>query len=119
MVAQTRANYKQRCQIQALRYTARWPIRQIATALSVKKTTVARICDTPATPKKRRSTHNIAFSTPARKKLVEFVTSSAITRRMTYEEIAAATDLQCSSRAIGRALFKEGYGRRIARKKPW
>jgi sigma54-dependent transcription regulator len=80
---------------------------------------VARICDTPATPKKRCSTHNIAFNTPARKKLVEFVTSSATTRRMTYKEIAAAMDLQCSLSTIGKALFKGGYGRRIAKKKPW
>jgi IS30 family transposase len=119
MAAQTRANYKQRCQIQALRFTAGWPVRRIATALSVKKTTVARICDTPATPKKRRSTHNIAFNTPARKKLVKFVTSSATTRRMTYEEIVAAMDLPYSPSTIGRALFKEGYRRRIAKKKPW
>ena len=118
MAAQTRANYKQRCQIHALRYTARWLVCRIATTLSVKKTTVVRICDTPTTLKKRRSTYNIAFNILAGKKLVEFVTSSATTRRMTYKEIAAAIDLQCSLSTISKALFKESYKRRIAKKKP-
>jgi IS30 family transposase len=117
MAAQTRATYKQRCYVQALHHTAGWSTRQIATALSLKKTTVARICHVPATPKKRR--YYSFFDTPTRKRLVDFITSSAATRQMTFEEVKDNMNLQCSTDAIRDALSKEGYGRRIAVKKPW
>ena len=117
MVAQTRTSYKQCCYVQALHSVAGWSTRRIATALPLKKSTVAHICQAPATPKKRR--YYSSFNTPARKRLINFITSSAATRQMPLKEVKAQMSLQCSVRTMQKALAEEGYGRRIARKKPW
>jgi hypothetical protein len=118
MAAQTRANYKQRCYVQALHSVAGWSTRRIATALPLKKSTVARICQSPATPKKRHH-HPSSFPTPERKKLVDFITSSAATRQIPLEEVKTQMNLRHSVGSMQRALARKGYGRRIARKKPW
>ena len=120
MVSQTHATYKERCHIQALHSIAGWSIRRIAAALPFGKSTVARICQAPATPKKRqRHSSYSSFNTPAQKRLVDFVTSSAANQQMPLEEIKTQMNLQCSVNSIRKALSKEGFGRRIARKKPW
>jgi IS30 family transposase len=117
MAVQTHASYKQRCYVQALHSVAGWSTRRIATALPLKKSTVARICQAPTTPKKHR--YYSSFNTPARKKLIDFITSSATTQQMPLKEVKAQMSLQCSVRTMQKALAEEGYGRRIARKKPW
>ena len=118
MTAQTCASYKEHCYVQALHSVAGWSTRRIATALPLKKSTIAHICQSPATPKKR-CYHPSSFPTLEQKKLVDFITSSATTRQMPLEEVKTQTGIQHSVRSMQRALAREGYGRRIARKKPW
>jgi IS30 family transposase len=118
MTAQTCTSYKERCYVQALHSVAGWSIRRIATALPLKKSTVARICQSPTTPKKRHY-HLSSFPTLERKKLIDFITSSAATRQMLLKEVKTQMNLQHSVRSMQRALAREGYRRRIARKIPW
>jgi hypothetical protein len=82
----------------------------------LKKSTIACIFQAPAASKKCH--YSSSFNTPAQKKLIDFMTSSAATRQMPLKEVKAQMSLQCSVRTIQKALAEEGYRHRIARKKP-
>ena len=71
------------------------------------------------TPQKQRCGSKALFDTPARQRLVDFVTSSRRTRRMPYIEVNEEMGLSVSEITIRRALEKEGFHRRVARKKPY
>lgn len=54
------------------------------------------------------------LNTPTRQRIVDFITSSKRTRRMSYVEVVEEMRLHVSEPTIRRALQKEGYYRRIA-----
>jgi len=47
-----------------------------------------------------------------------FVTSCALNRRMTWQQIVNQMRLEVSARTVQRALAREGYHKRVAMRKP-
>jgi hypothetical protein len=58
------------------------------------------------------------MDTPTRQRVVDFVTASKRGRRMPYCQVSIELHLFVSDTIIRNALAKEGYHRRVARKKP-
>ena len=71
-----------------------------------------------STPQKHRCGVRSILDTPTRHRIIEFIISSQRTRRMSYIQLSEEMSLFVSEAIIRRALRKEGYFRRIARKKP-
>jgi len=111
-------SYKQRCQIQCLRADAGWTFERIAQRYGISVSTAWRVCNGPTTPRKRGK-KPLQIDTPLRKRLVHEATLNAENRQKTYSEIAMMIGLQASEKTLRTAFSKEGYNRRIARKKPY
>ena len=111
-------SYKQRCQIQCLRADAGWTFERIAEKYGISVSTAWRVCNGPATPRKRGK-KPLKIDTPLRKRLVYEATLNSENRNKSYSEIAAMIGLQASEKTLRAAFAKEGYNRRIARKKPY
>ena len=74
-------------------------------------------CSVPATPKKRQGRPS-KLSQAQIEELVDFVCASVQNRRMSYIALAEAMDFSVKKGAIRAALEKEGFHRRLARRKP-
>src|SRR5437588_7623788 len=111
-------SYKQRCYVQALYFSARWTYRQIAADQNLSLGTVSNICNAPATPKKRKG-RPFSIDAATRRQLVFTATSSAAHRRMPVTQVAAICGVNACERTLLKAFAKEGYHRRVARKKPY
>jgi len=111
------ASYKTRCQVQALRFSAGWTYRRIAEDQNLAVSTVHDICHGPSTPRKTKG-RPILLDTPTRCRLVAMATQSAEHRRMPLREVAALCDIEACDRTLRKAFAKEGYARRVARRKP-
>ncbi|PUU78255.1 hypothetical protein B9Z19DRAFT_910213, partial [Tuber borchii] len=98
-----------------LRFQAGWTYRRIAEDMGLSLTSVYRICESPATPKKRTG-RPFSLDTPTRQRLVTTATASAVNRRLSFTEIAKLCDIQASEKTLRKAFKMEGYGRRVARK---
>lgn len=113
-------DYKQRCYVQALRFSAGWTYDRIAKDQNLPLSTVAKICKGPATPqRKNRCGRKIKIDTPTRRLLVFTATKDAEHRQKPYEEIAKIVGVEASNKTLREAFAKEGYHRRSARKKPF
>ena len=111
------ASYKTRCQVQALRFSAGWTYRRIAEDQNLSVSTVHDICHAPATPRKTKG-RPVLLDTPTRRRLVATATESAGHRRMPLSEVAALCNIEACDRTLRKAFAKEGYRRRVARRKP-
>ncbi|KAH0604922.1 uncharacterized protein H6S33_006590 [Morchella sextelata] len=111
--------YKQRCYVQALRFSAGWTYDRISKDQNLPLSTVAKICNTPATPKrKNRCGRKIKIDTPTHRRLVYVATLNAENRRKPYADIAQLVGVEADSKTLQEAFAKEGYHRCSARKKP-
>ncbi|PMD30007.1 hypothetical protein L207DRAFT_615194, partial [Hyaloscypha variabilis F] len=70
------------------------------------------------TPQKRLRGRHALLNTSQRKRLIEWVTSLAVSRRVKWKDILALLEWDCVEKAIRTAFKKEGFVRRIARRKP-
>ena len=110
-------------QIVALYKHAHWPIAQIASTLKLSKSSVYRITlqsehsdpQTPPRPKGRRP----VCTTRKRRRFIDCLSIDAFHRRLRLDQVALLEGLHYDVRTIQRALQREGYVRRRARKKPW
>lgn len=109
-------SYKTRCQVQALRFSAGWTYARIAEDQNLGISTVRDICNSPATPKKRKG-RPFSIDSPTRRHLVATATQDAAHRQMPFQEIAELCGVQASERTLRKAFALEGYKRRKARKK--
>lgn len=110
--------WDERLQIQTLRTYGRLTYEQIAqrTGHSIRQVQLA--CqETHPTPKKRKG-RPLFLKSEQIDRLIEYVTSSQYTRRLSYSELARHLDFGCSKKAIKTALNSRGYFRYIARRKP-
>ena len=114
-----RLSYKERVQIKTLRDLVGMSYDDIKNAVSQSRTTIRRICNEPATPKKNNGGFRRVFDTPAKDRLINFIESSAIGRRMTFGELAKHHGLSVSATTIARYLKKAGFRRSLAVPKPW
>lgn len=60
----------------------------------------------------------VILNTPQRKRLIQWVTASQENRETPWTEIPSLLGLDCGEKAIRTAFRKEGYTRRVSRKKP-
>ena len=111
------ASYKTRCQVQALRFSAGWTYQRITEDQNLSVSTVHDICHAPATPRKTKGRPAL-LDTPTRHRLVATATESAAHRRMPLSEVAALCNIEACDRTLRKAFAKEGYRRRVARRKP-
>ena len=77
------------------------------------------ICShSPSYSLKHLSGVKLYLNSPQRKHLVEWVTANKRNRRAAWDKIPRLLELDYGRKAIQTAFKKEGYVRRIARKKP-
>jgi hypothetical protein len=69
------------------------------------------------TPQKRKCGRTILLNTPQRKRLIQWVSASRENRETPWIEIPSILGLDCGEKAIRTAFKKEGYVRRVSRKK--
>jgi len=114
-----RITYKERVQIHCLSVTAGLTIDEIARKLRLSASTVQYILTQPATPQKAVRNTPFLINTPVKNRLIDFVESSAESRRMTYGQLRQSLGLSCSDSTVRRVLFGAGYRRCIAKVKPY
>jgi len=112
------ASYRQRCAVQALRFSAGWTYQRIADDQNLGVSTVWDICHAPATPKKRKG-RPFSIDSPTRRTLVATATRDSTHRQMPFTHIADICGVQACERTLQKAFALEGYHRRKARKKPF
>jgi len=76
------------------------------------------LCNGLATPGKRGK-KPLKIATPLDKGLVYEATLNSVNCQKSYSEIAVIIRLQASEKTLWTALAKQGYNRRIVRKKPY
>lgn len=91
---------------------------QIAKQLDITVYHVQYACTHQATPQNHARGRHLLLHTPDRKVLTDWVTTSKATRRTPYYKIPAILGWEISSKAIQNALEKEGFHRRLGRRKP-
>lgn len=112
-------SYRKRCYVQALRY-AGWTFQQIADDQALAVSTVYGICNSPATPQREgRCGRPLILDTPTRRQLVFAATATAESRRKPWSDVAEEIGIRVSAKTLRAAFAKEGYHRRVARKKPF
>jgi transposase len=108
-------------QIYGLYKHAHWPLKQIAAALDSTKGAISKVITRleaePRTPP--RKGRPPAVTTRKRQRLVKRLTADAHSRRLRLDILAYQEGLEHCTATIRQALLKEGYKRRVARKKPW
>lgn len=70
------------------------------------------------TPQKQKTGRRALLNTPQRKRLIEWVTASQENREKPWIEIPGILGFDCGEKAIRTAFKKEGYVRRLSRRKP-
>lgn len=112
-------SYGKRCYIQGLRH-AGWTYDRTARDQNLPRSTVWRICHTPATAKRKgKRGRKVKTDTPTPRHLVLTATATAETRQKPFIEIAQEIGITASASVLRTAFAEEGYCRRVARKKPY
>ena len=107
-----------RLRIETLYFEANWSVDDICLQLNITRNQVYYALSHRLTPQFKRSGRHPLLSTPQRKRLIQWVTASAENRRVPWVEIPSILGWECGEKAIRAAFKKEGYVRRIARRKP-
>ena len=106
-----------RLQVQTLRAIG-WKYSTIAEFLKVTLNQVQYACSHRPTPQKLRCGRKSTIDAISRQFLVEFVCASKKNRQLPYNQIPWKLGWDVTEDAIRLALKKEGFSRRIARRKP-
>lgn len=107
-----------RLQIQTLYAYAGFTQDEIALQLNLTRNQVRYALAHRLTPQKKNCGRKALLNTPQRKQLVEWVTASSINRAVQWKNIPEILGWECGEKAIRAAFKKEGFVRRIARRKP-
>ena len=107
-----------RLRIETLFFQANFSQAQIALQLNLTPRQVSYALTHRLTPQKQRCGRMPALNTPQRKHLIEWVTASGVNRRTRWADIPAILGWNCGEKAIRATFRKEGFFRRIARRKP-
>ena len=95
-----------------------WKYAQIAQHLNITLRQVQYACTVGRpTPQKHRCGIKSALDDTSRQELIDFVCASAQNRQMTYQQLKSKLGWDVSGKAIRNALRKEGFLRRLARRK--
>jgi hypothetical protein len=107
-----------RFRIETLYFEAGFTIDDICLQLNITRGQVRYALEHRLTPQHYKRGRPPTLSTPQRKRLIQWVTASADNRRVPWAEIPPILGWDCGEKAIRAAFKKEGYVRRIARRKP-
>jgi hypothetical protein len=107
-----------RLRIHTLYYDAGWEIDDIILQLNLTRRQVEYALDHRPTPQKHLRGRHLLLNTPKHKDLINWATADAQNRRVAWADIPAYLGWACGVKAIRSAFKKEGYVRRIARRKP-
>jgi transposase len=108
----------ERLRCETLYFEARWTQDQIALQLNLTLAQVKYALSHRLTPQRHKCGQKASLNTPQRRQLVEWVTASKDNRRVPWPDIPAILGWNFGHKAIRTAFKKEGFVRRIARKKP-
>ena len=108
----------ERLRIRTLRACTKLTYEEIAHCLHVTVRQVQLACQASHPTPKKRPGRPLFLKEEQIDRLIEYVTSSKYTRRLSYSELAIHLDFNCSKLAIKAALNSRGYYRYIARRKP-
>lgn len=114
-----RVSYKDRVKVHALRHEAGLTTAQITAKINMPESTIKDILRGPTTPTKPAKYAPRVVTSPARNRLISFVESSALARRMTYGQLKHHLGLDWSDSTVKTTLYKEGYKRFKARPQPF
>ena len=108
----------ERLRIQTLYFDAGWTRAQICLQLNLSYKAVCSAILHRLTPQKKNSGRRVFLNTPQRRKLIEWVTASKENRETPWVAIPSILGWDCGEKAIRTAFKREGYVRRVSRKKP-
>ena len=107
----------QRLRVQTLFNDAHYTVSQIALQTGYTERQIRYALAHRLTPQKHRTGRRVLLNTPQRKKLIQWVTSSQANRETPWIEIPGILGFDCGEKAIRTAFKREGYVRRISRRK--
>ena len=107
-----------RLRIQTLFFDAHFTRSQICLQTGFTYNQVCYALQHRLTPQKKRSGRKVILNTPQRKRLIQWVTASQENRETPWIEIPSILGLNCGEYAIRTAFKREGFVRRISRRKP-
>jgi transposase len=107
----------QRLQVKTL-HSAGYSQREISKKLDIGRMKVRKAIYGPTTPQHKRSGRHTTINGDEKRRIIDWVCSSKQSRRASWEQIAAQLDMPDRTYAIRNILRKEGFARRIARRKP-
>jgi hypothetical protein len=107
-----------RLRIETLYYDANFTQAQIALQLNISPRQVGYALCHRLTPQKPKCGRKVLLNTPQRKRLIEWVCASESNRRTRWTDIPAILGWDCGEFAIRTAFKREGFVRRITRRKP-
>lgn len=114
----TRIESKQRTVVKALRYYDNMTLRRIAHLTKLPFSTVDLICNESMTFSREPERPSV-ITTPITCRILNYVTSSAEHRQLTYREISEHLSLNLSVTTIRKILNNNKYHRRVAVAKPF
>jgi transposase len=114
-----RLSERERVSILTLYRAAGYSATRIAIELRLSRSTVQSCIQQGFMTPKRPQGRLPILTTQKRKRLVARATQNAFHRRLTLDAIADLKKIRVSSRALVKAFEREGYRRRVARKKPF
>lgn len=112
-----RLTYEQRVQCRTLYQIAGWSYDAISQRLAIPRSTVRLAISTPITPPPPPGRPPVC-RTSTRKRLIKRATIDAIHRRLPLEAIAEIEGVTACRETLIKTFEREGYHRRIARRKP-
>jgi len=107
-----------RLRIQTLFFDAHHTRSQICLETGYSYNQVCHAITHRLTPQKKRCGRRVLLNTPQRKRLIQWATASQENRETPWIEIPGILGLDCGEWAIRTAFKKEGFARRVSRKKP-
>jgi hypothetical protein len=106
-----------RLRIQTLFFDANFIRSQIYLQTNYTYDQVCYVIQYRFTPQKYRTGRRVILNIPQRKKLIQWVTTSKENRQTPWADIFQILGWECGEKVIRTTLKKEGYARRVARKK--
>jgi hypothetical protein len=107
----------QRLRVQTLFFDANYTRDQICLQTGYTYDQVCYAIRHRLTPQKHKTGRRVILNTPQRKRLIQWATASRENRETPWIEIPQILGFNCGEKAIRTAFKKEGYVRRVSRRK--
>lgn len=108
----------ERLRVQILFSDSHFTVSQIASQTGHTSRQIRYALVNRFTPQKQKNGQRAFLTIPQKKRLIEWVSASRENREIPWIEIPSILGLDCGEKDIRTALKKEGYARRVSRRKP-